>query len=1191
MILPRKLLRPLTHAAARHPLETIALCLLVASACYFSLIHFFQQQPNTSPTLSLRTARVAVTSDQLLRLDNGGEQQQLAIDHSPVDGADGGAVDRIGQLENASRVLLLKQVVVDAPKFVAILPPQGVLTRSILKSALNLYHVIERLTVKDTGAVGNAMGGDVSFADLCFKSVGNDECLTASPLALLWNSDPAKIDADRDPLATVSSALFANNSSDTAKADLIRSMFGNIKLAGDEDQGHHQTVAGAESLVLSFVLDITSPTNAHLARLWESKVDSLRTDTLYPEYAAAGGQEVPLWAEILWRFREYVETSSSSDLFVIGICFVLMHATFATLFMNMRKLGSKFSLGFAVLINGTFALLAALVITKAMGITLSIVQFGEAIPFLVITIGFEKPYVLAKAIMEEAKGDPSIPVRDKVVNGAVAVGPSLLLDYLIEVIVLGLGGFSGISGGLPEFCIIAAFITFFDCVFMFTLFLSVLTLKLELKRIRESSADADGSLSVGSAVGGAKANGGAGQAFDFVAMTGGSESSTKDGKEPNPLIPRMKLILILAFLAMHALNASASYNYGSGSVNADLDLKTSTAAPILRQIQAETTATGGEMGTSIVNIAVPYVLYAHTYKMDEINPLPVTPLLEQVANSFLVSDRVWIGIVAFCSAIVVARVLGSLFKSKASSVAPSDVVVEQPKTVEPVAAPSEPAPQRSKPAAVASLPPLAPPATARPQPSELLPKVDSAVNISCSSGSVRPVEECVDTLKTVGPHALSDNEVVALVDAGKIAPYALEKVLKGYVRAVRIRRVLVGRTTKNDLPSSLLPVDHYDYSKVLGVCCENVIGYLPLPVGVAGPFTIDGDVYQIPMATTEGCLVASTSRGCKAISMGGGARTALVADGMTRGPVVQFPNVGRAAAAKAWLEGEGLESVKAAFDSTSRFARLKKVKVGIAGRLVFIRFSATTGDAMGMNMISKGVEQALSTLSSEFPDMQVIAISGNYCTDKKPAAINWIEGRGKSVVSEAVIPAKVVETVLKTTTQALVEVNIAKNLVGSAMAGSVGGFNAHSANILTAVYLATGQDPAQNVESSQCMTLMECVNGNDLYISCTMPCVEVGTVGGGTALPAQSACLEMLGVRGANTDTPGANAQKLARIICASVMAGELSLLSALAAGHLVKSHMVHNRAGAAGAAAGASAGTTSSVTSSQPVVGSCIKS
>ena len=167
--------------------------------------------------------------------------------------------------------------------------------------------------------------------------------------------------------------------------------------------------------------------------------------------------------------------------------------------------------------------------------------------------------------------------------------------------------------------------------------------------------------------------------------------------------------------------------------------------------------------------------------------------------------------------------------------------------------------------------------------------------------------------------------------------------------------------------------------------------------------------------------------------------------------------------------------MREAFNSTSRFARLQTLKSTIAGTYVYVRFKTTTGDAMGMNMISKGVEHALQVMSNEagFEDMSIITVSGNYCTDKKPAAINWIDGRGKSVVAEAIIPADVVKSVLKSDVNALVELNISKNLIGSAMAGSIGGFNAHASNILTAIFLATGQDPAQNVESSQCITVMK----------------------------------------------------------------------------------------------------------------------
>lgn len=408
----------------------------------------------------------------------------------------------------------------------------------------------------------------------------------------------------------------------------------------------------------------------------------------------------------------------------------------------------------------------------------------------------------------------------------------------------------------------------------------------------------------------------------------------------------------------------------------------------------------------------------------------------------------------------------------------------------------------------------------------------------------------------------ADDALISGVVSGKIPLYRLEKDLNDTLRAVEIRRKAISRMLGGD-PLETLPWESYDYDIILGACCENVIGYVPLPVGVAGPIIMDGSEIFIPMATTEGCLVASTHRGAKAINSGGGAATVVLNDGMTRGPVIRMPSAKKAAEMKEWIEDPvNFAVLEDAFNSTSRFARLKDIKAAVAGRRIFLRFRSKTGDAMGMNMITKGVTSAMEILEKQFPEAELLSVSGNYCTDKKPAAINWIEGRGKNVVAEATIPAKIVKDVLKTTAEALVEINISKNLVGSAMAGSIGGFNAHAANIVSAVYLACGQDPAQNVESSNCITLMETAGADkeDLYISCTMPSIEVGTVGGGTFLPGQSACLEMIGCKGANRDVPGANAERLARLVCASVMAGELSLMSALAAGHLLRSHLRLNR-------------------------------
>ncbi|KAG5053199.1 hypothetical protein JHK87_005397 [Glycine soja] len=405
-----------------------------------------------------------------------------------------------------------------------------------------------------------------------------------------------------------------------------------------------------------------------------------------------------------------------------------------------------------------------------------------------------------------------------------------------------------------------------------------------------------------------------------------------------------------------------------------------------------------------------------------------------------------------------------------------------------------------------------------------------------------------------------DEEIVNSVVEGVTPSYALESRLGDCGRAAAIRRGALQRLTGRSLEG--LPLEGFDYDSILGQCCEMPVGYVQIPVGVAGPLLLDGFEYTVPMATTEGCLVASTNRGCKAIYASGGASSVVLRDCMSRAPVVRFSTAKRAAQLKFFLEDPlNFDTLSLVFNRSSRFARLQGIQCAMAGKNAYLRFTCSTGDAMGMNMVSKGVQNVLDFLQNDFPDMDVIGISGNYCSDKKPAAVNWIEGRGKSVVCEAIIKEEVVQKVLKTNVSALVELNMLKNLAGSAVAGALGGFNAHASNIVSAIFIATGQDPAQNVESSHCITMMEAINdGRDLHISVTMPSIEVGTVGGGTQLASQSACLNLLGVKGASKESPGSNSRLLATIVAGSVLAGELSLMSAIAAGQLVNSHMKYNR-------------------------------
>ena len=397
--------------------------------------------------------------------------------------------------------------------------------------------------------------------------------------------------------------------------------------------------------------------------------------------------------------------------------------------------------------------------------------------------------------------------------------------------------------------------------------------------------------------------------------------------------------------------------------------------------------------------------------------------------------------------------------------------------------------------------------------------------------------------------------------------HGLEKSVDAY-RAAKVRRLWLSHRVPADIVSGI-PYRSDDaqfyrfYHSVLGACAENVIGYVPLPVGVAGPILVNSERHYIPMATVEGTLVASTSRGCKAICESGGATCVVMKRGMTRAPVLQFPTAARAAEFREWLEREDvLPLLKSEFQATTNHGRLQSVKVTVAGTYAYPRFTCLTGDAMGMNMVSKGVDRILCWVGGTFADMRVLGLSGNMCCDKKPASVNWTEGRGYSVVCEAELEEEVVLRVLKTTPRAMQELNIAKNLVGSAMSGmSAGGYNAHSANIVSSVFLATGQDPAQVVVSANCITLMHVVNRDGkqvLHVSCTMPSIEVGTVGGGTHLEAQNACLKLL-------QHPCAmSGESLSQKVAAAVLAGEVSLNAAMTSASMVDAHMKLIRRGSA---------------------------
>jgi hydroxymethylglutaryl-CoA reductase (NADPH) len=335
---------------------------------------------------------------------------------------------------------------------------------------------------------------------------------------------------------------------------------------------------------------------------------------------------------------------------------------------------------------------------------------------------------------------------------------------------------------------------------------------------------------------------------------------------------------------------------------------------------------------------------------------------------------------------------------------------------------------------------------------------------------------------------------------------------------------------------------------------ENMIGAVEIPLGVAGPVTVRGDrgdrETYLPLATTEGALVASVNRGCSVLEAAGGATARVTKSGMTRAPVFRVDGVAEAAALVEWVRGN-VPALREAAEGTTSHGELLDVTPYVVGDAVFLRFRYDTKDAMGMNMATIATRAAAELVEAE-TTASLVALSGNLCTDKKPAAVNAVEGRGRSVTADAVVPRDVVADRLHTTPEAIAEVNDRKNFRGSAKAGSLG-FNAHVANVVAATFLATGQDAAQVVEGANAITTAQ-VRDGDLYVSVSLASLEVGTVGGGTRLPTQAAGLDLLGLRGGG-DPPGANADALAEAIAAGALAGELSLLSALASRHLSSAH------------------------------------
>jgi len=331
--------------------------------------------------------------------------------------------------------------------------------------------------------------------------------------------------------------------------------------------------------------------------------------------------------------------------------------------------------------------------------------------------------------------------------------------------------------------------------------------------------------------------------------------------------------------------------------------------------------------------------------------------------------------------------------------------------------------------------------------------------------------------------------------------------------------------------------------------CENMIGAAQVPMGVAGPLRLadarsgQAQEYYIPLATTEGALVASVNRGCKAITESGGASVDSHRVGATRGPVFRVKNLAEHDRMYRYLKTH-LSELKKVAEATSHHLTLEKLLTRGVGRYRYVRFVFDTQDAMGMNMVTIATQALVSHIEKQL-GVRCVSLAGNFDIDKKPSWLNSIENRGMKVWAEVTIHATILHSVLKTTAQKMYDVWLSKCMVGSALSGSMG-FNAQYANVIAAIFLATGQDLGHVGEGSIGITTAEVVSSKDLYMSVTLPDLMVGIVGGGTGLATQKEALSIISAK---------TSQEFAEVVGGAVLAGEISLLASLAEGTLAKAH------------------------------------
>jgi hydroxymethylglutaryl-CoA reductase (NADPH) len=378
-----------------------------------------------------------------------------------------------------------------------------------------------------------------------------------------------------------------------------------------------------------------------------------------------------------------------------------------------------------------------------------------------------------------------------------------------------------------------------------------------------------------------------------------------------------------------------------------------------------------------------------------------------------------------------------------------------------------------------------------------------------------------------------------IANSADTSPAALERRWQQLPAAARAAR------------SALCPAASPDLTAACARNIENLIGFATLPIGLAGPLRVRGlhasGDYYVPLATTEAALVASYNRGAHAISEAGGCAAVLLNEGVTRSPGFVFADVRDCGRFAAWVVTQ-TEQLRAVAATTTRHGRLEDVRLAIEGDHLYLHLDYSTGDAAGQNMVTLATAAICEHLLARAPVAPLRHyVEANMSGDKKASSQSFQTVRGKKVTAEILLPAELVARRLRTSAEAM-EHYWRMSALGGVLSGTLG-VQGHYANGLAALFLATGQDVACVAEAAVGVTRMETREGGALYAAVTLPNLIVGTVGGGTGLPGAAACLDILGLRG-----PG-HARAFAEVAAALCLAGELSIIAALSAGHFASAH------------------------------------